>query len=116
MEEVKNVVWLRECEKSPELDGFLLGFLKNYWNLVSNDVLKFVKYIHARGKLPKAITDSFFALIPKIYSRQQVEDYKPICLIGCLYRLLSKLLAGSLKKVIGKLVSLNQSAFIEARL
>ncbi|XP_058725516.1 uncharacterized protein LOC131596794 [Vicia villosa] len=114
-EEVKEIVWLGDCEKSPGLDGFPLGFLKKCWNFVSHDVMKFVQNLHAKRKLPKAIPISFLALIPKNDSPQKVEDYRLICLIGCLYRLLSKLLDGRLKKVIGKLVSLNQFAFIEGR-
>ncbi|XP_058755656.1 uncharacterized protein LOC131628868 [Vicia villosa] len=115
MEEVKEVVWLGECEKIPGPDGFPLGFLKNCWSSVSHDVLKFVQDFHARGKLSKSISASFLALILKIDSPQQVEGYRTICLIRYLYRLLSKLLAGRLKKVTGKLISPIQSAFIEGR-
>ncbi|RZB71032.1 LINE-1 retrotransposable element ORF2 protein [Glycine soja] len=65
--------------------------------------------------LPKAITASFLALIPKVNSPQNLKEYRPICLIGCLYKILSKVLASRLKKVIAKLISPCQSAFISGR-
>ncbi|XP_058751350.1 uncharacterized protein LOC131624426 [Vicia villosa] len=108
----------------PELDGVVFNCLSfEYWNMLEapfsmeevKEVVWLGYYFHARGKLPKSIMASFLELIQKIDSPQQVEDYRPICLIGYLYRLLSKLLAGRLKKVIGKLVSPIQSAFIEGR-
>ncbi|XP_058741619.1 uncharacterized protein LOC131614006 [Vicia villosa] len=115
LEEIKDAVWLRDCEKSPGPDSFPLSFLKFCWSFVGQEVMRFVQDFHRRGKLPKAITASFLALTPKINNPQRVEEFKPICLIGCLYRLLSKLLAGRLNKVMGKLVSPTQTTFIEGR-
>ena len=42
-------------------------------------------------------------------------DYRPISLLGGLYKLLAKVLANKLKKVIGKVVSPDQNAFIKGR-
>lgn len=61
--------------------------------------MAFVHDFHSRGKLPKAVIASFLALIPKSDNPKEVDDYGPTCVIGCLYHLLSKLLAGKLKKV-----------------
>lgn len=41
-----------------------------------------------------------------------LHDYMLICLMGCLYKALAKLLAVRLKKVLGVIVSISQSAFI----
>lgn len=40
---------------------------------------------------------------------------RPICIIGSLYKILSKLLSARLREVVGKLVSSNQTAFIPGR-
>ena len=42
-------------------------------------------------------------------------DFRPISLLGGLYKLLAKVLANGLKKVIGKVVSLDQNAFVTGR-
>ena len=44
-----------------------------------------------------------------------ISDYRPISLIGCTYRIISKLLASRFAKVIHKIISLNQTAFIKRR-
>jgi hypothetical protein len=53
--------------------------------------------------------------VPKKDHPQDLFDYRPICLIGSLYKILSKLLANRLKRVLGKLISKRQSAFLPQR-
>jgi hypothetical protein len=65
--------------------------------------------------LPKAITASFFTLVSKKDHPQALSDYRPICLVSSLYKLLSKVLAARLKMVLGKVISKIQSAFLPNR-
>nr|KAJ0210922.1 hypothetical protein LSAT_V11C400217930 [Lactuca sativa] len=44
-----------------------------------------------------------------------LTDYRPISLIGCMYKIISKILALRLKKVIGGLIGDVQSAYVEGR-
>ncbi|XP_058727126.1 uncharacterized protein LOC131598556 [Vicia villosa] len=62
-----------------------------------------------------AVVSSFLSLIPKSSSPLSLDDYRPICLIGCMYKALSKLLAGRLKGVLNSIISSNQSAFVPGR-
>lgn len=45
----------------------------------------------------------------------ELKDYRPISLTGCVYRIIAKLLAERLKKVVSKLVNKNQMAFVSER-
>lgn len=76
------------------------------------DILNFVNEFHSNTKLPKVIITYFVALIPKIDNPQGLYEYRPIFLIGSLYKILSKLLASKIKKVVNNLVSQSKSAFI----
>ncbi|PNY11621.1 cysteine-rich receptor-like protein kinase, partial [Trifolium pratense] len=114
-EEVREVIWSCDGNKSPGPDGFNFNFLKACWSILKFDVMEFLNEFHQNAVLPKAITASFLALIPKKDHPQQLSDYRPICLIGMLYKILSKLLAARLKNVMGKLISTCQSAFIPGR-
>ncbi|GJV05733.1 RNA-directed DNA polymerase, eukaryota [Tanacetum coccineum] len=58
---------------------------------------------------------SFIALIPKTQGAKLVKDFRPISLIGSLYKIITKLLANRLVIVIGDLVNDVQSAFIANR-
>ena len=46
---------------------------------------------------------------------EELRDFKPISLLGGLYKLLAKVLANRIKKVIGKVVSPYQNAFVMGR-
>ena len=58
---------------------------------------------------------SFLCLIPKVENPQQLGEFRPISLVGCLYKIISKVLSLRMKKVIGKVIDVRQSTFIEGR-
>lgn len=60
-------------------------------------VLQFVAEFHANGKLSKGINSTFVALIPKIDNAASFREYRPICLVRWLYKILSKVLANRIK-------------------
>ncbi|MCI51116.1 transposon TX1 putative protein, partial [Trifolium medium] len=62
--------------------------------------MAFLSEFHISAHLPKAFTASFLALIPKKDHPQVLSDYRPICLVSSLYKILSKVLASRLKKVL----------------
>ncbi|XP_058742075.1 uncharacterized protein LOC131614520 [Vicia villosa] len=66
MEEIKNIIWLSDCEKSLGPDGFPLGFFKKTWSFVNKELFYFVQEFYRQGSLPRAATASFWALIPKV--------------------------------------------------
>ncbi|XP_058765404.1 uncharacterized protein LOC131638877 [Vicia villosa] len=104
------------------LDGVLFNSLSEEDNLILEAPFSIKEVKRLCGlviviKVPgwMAIIASFLALILKGDNLQRVEDFRPICLVGSLYRLISKLLARRIRLVIGKLISSNQSAFIHGR-
>nr|GFC11141.1 RNA-directed DNA polymerase, eukaryota, reverse transcriptase zinc-binding domain protein [Tanacetum cinerariifolium] len=58
---------------------------------------------------------SFIALIPKVTDAKFVADFRPISLIGSVYKVVTKILANRLATVILDLVSNTQSAFVASR-
>jgi len=70
---------------------------------------------HLNGEFVASLNATFIRLIPKKADAQNIKDYRPISLIGCIYKLLSKVLARRLRSVIGSLVSENQNAFVRGR-
>lgn len=67
------------------------------------------------ARLPRRFTSYFLALIPKTSSSRGIGDFRPISLLGCLYKILAKLLASRLKKVMTSVIASNQSAFLPGR-
>lgn len=53
--------------------------------------------------------------MPKKKNPTSIEDYRPISVIGCLYKIVLKILANRLKLVTKEVTSDNQSGFIAGR-
>jgi hypothetical protein len=70
---------------------------------------------HGNERIPEAMLAYFVALIPKINSPLELKDFRPISLLGCLYKLLAKVLARRLTRVMNAIISLNQSTFLKGR-
>ncbi|GJS39529.1 RNA-directed DNA polymerase, eukaryota [Tanacetum coccineum] len=102
--EIKRAVWDCETDKSPGPDGFTFGFYRRFWKIIENDVYDVVKYFFTYGNIPKGCNSSFIALIPKISDANMVKDFRPISLIGSLYKIIAKILANRLVGVLGDIV------------
>lgn len=70
---------------------------------------------YQKDSFVKSLNATFIALIPKRKGAVEVKDFRPISLLGSVYKIIAKLLAERLKLVVDKLVSEHQNAFIEGR-
>lgn len=52
-------------------------------------------------------------MVPKKVGAEDLKDYRPINLIGSLYKLIAKVLGNTLKRVMDNLVNQAQNAFVE---
>ncbi|KAJ0469381.1 putative RNA-directed DNA polymerase [Helianthus annuus] len=114
-EEIKDAVWSCGNEKAPGPDGFTFMFLKHFWGMFETDFYSLLDYFYVHGKLNRGCNSSFITLIPKISDPQSINKFRPISLIGCISKVVSKILATRLKGVIGSVVSDVQTAYIEGR-
>jgi len=67
------------------------------------------------GQFPPSLNSTNIALIPKGTEQKTMKDWRPIALCNVLYKLLSKVLANRLKKVLYKCIADSQSAFVPGR-
>ncbi|GJX85760.1 RNA-directed DNA polymerase, eukaryota [Tanacetum coccineum] len=114
-EEIKGAVWDCGLDKSPGPDGYTFGFYRRFWSLIESEVVDAVNHFFHNGFCHKGGNSSFIALIPKTQGAKMVKDFRPISLIGSLYKIITKLLANRLVTVIDGLVNGVQSAFIANR-
>ncbi|GJS54407.1 RNA-directed DNA polymerase, eukaryota [Tanacetum coccineum] len=115
LEEVKQAVWDCGSDKSSGPDGFTFKFFKTFWHLVGDDVFRAISYFFTSSQFPIGCNSFFVTLIPKVQDAKLVNEFRPIILIGCQYKIVGKILANRLSLVINDLVSIEQSAFIKAR-
>ncbi|RVW27976.1 hypothetical protein CK203_094127 [Vitis vinifera] len=79
------------------------------------DILEMFKEFHEYSSFLKSLNNTFLVLIPKKSGAEDLGDFRSISLLGGLYKLLAKVLAIRLKKVVGKVVSTSQNAFVMGR-
>jgi len=114
-EEIRTAVWNCDSSKSPDPDGFNFGFLKFSWDIIKADVLSAVKDFTSKNQWPRGTNASFLCLVPKVENPQQLGEFRPISLVGCLYKIISKALSLRLKKVINRVIDIRQLSFLEGR-
>lgn len=95
LEEVKGMVFKLGRDKAPAPDGFPM-------------------HLSGRANLER-INWANITLIPKVHRPKLPEDYHPISLINSSLKIISKLLASRLSKVMTLLVDNAQSAFLKGR-
>ncbi|GKA39306.1 RNA-directed DNA polymerase, eukaryota, reverse transcriptase zinc-binding domain protein, partial [Tanacetum coccineum] len=111
-EEIKEAVWDCGSSKAPGPDGFSIAFVKKIWDIIKKDLHNFIISFFASCDMPYGANSSFLTLIPKGSNPTLITDFRPISLIGIHYKIIAKILANRLSKVIDKIVSKEQSIFI----
>nr|GEW55690.1 nucleotide-binding alpha-beta plait domain-containing protein [Tanacetum cinerariifolium] len=114
-DEIKRAVWECGMDKASGPDGFTFGFFRQFWYLVDKDLFDAVRYFFLYDDIPRGCSSSFIALIPKIPDANLVKDFRPISLIGSIYKIIDKILSNRLVNVLGGLVNEVQSAFVANR-
>nr|GEX82242.1 RNA-directed DNA polymerase, eukaryota [Tanacetum cinerariifolium] len=67
------------------------------------------------GSFSQGCNSSFIALIPKTKDAKFVKDFRSVSLIGCIYKIVTKVLANGLCFIIPDLISNVQSTFVTNR-
>jgi hypothetical protein len=113
--EVWEVVRHMKSDKAPGPDGFSMGFIKACWGVLEEDIMAVFGEFHSKASFQKSLNASFITLIPKKVGAVDLKDFRPISLVGVVYKLIAKVLANKLKMVLGKIISETQNAFVKGR-
>lgn len=114
-EEIDLVVKCMPPDKAPGPDGFNGLFMKKCWPLIKDDFYKLCQDFFEGIVDIEPINNSFIILVPKYNNPEGINDYRPISLLNCSIKLITKILADRLQLVILKLLHDNQYGFIRSR-
>jgi hypothetical protein len=95
-EEIDTVIKDFPNNKSPGPDGFNDEFLKKYWPIIKKDFYDLCNQFHAGNLCLQSINSCFITLVPKKENSETVHDFRPISLLNCTLKLLTKLLPNRL--------------------
>lgn len=93
----------------------MVFFLKKCWPLIKSDFYNLCQDFFDCVVNLESINVSYITLIPKVNNPETVNDFRPISLLNCSIKLLTKILANRLQQVIIQLLHHNQYGFIKGR-
>lgn len=77
--------------------------------------MKIVKAFWHSGTLLRKLNHTNLVLIPKVKCPKNMTQYRLIALCNIIYKILAKVLTNKLKKVMPKVIGVNQSAFVAGK-
>jgi hypothetical protein len=89
-------------DKSPGPDGFNNEFIKCCWPIIGHDIKELIKDFYDEKISLESINSSFITLIPKCDNPTTANEFRPISLLNSVLKIITKLLANRLQKIILK--------------
>eukprot|EP00253_Pinus_taeda_P005844 PITA_05844 len=114
-EEIRAATFSMQQDKAPGPDGFTVAFYRQHWETIKKDFIRMIKNVFRNHKLGENTKSSHIALIPKEANPLSFDRFHPISLCNVSYKIITKILANRLKKVLPLLISENQGGFVPSR-
>ncbi|XP_026396975.1 uncharacterized protein LOC113291689 [Papaver somniferum] len=92
-----------------------MEFFKAVWDIIKEDLMLVIKEFEHSGTLDWRLNCTNIILIPKCEGDVNMNDFRPISLVGGVYKIIIKLLADRLKVVLPTIISDFQGAFVDNR-
>jgi len=113
--EVLEVIKSMNRDKAPGPDGYHLAFFQDCWDVFKADIMGVFTDFHAHSKFVKSLNASFIALIPKSPGATDLANFRPISLVSGIYKIIAKVLANRMCRLLEKIISVPQNTFVKGR-
>ena len=101
--------------KAPGPDNIPIEFLQHCWEIVKGEVMLLFEWFHNNKQDVQHLNYGIITLLPKVVGMNKIQQFRPICLLCCIYKLITKVLTIRLEPFVDILFSRHRNAFIEKR-
>eukprot|EP00253_Pinus_taeda_P033781 PITA_33781 len=115
LEEIEEIVKAMKKGTAPGPDGFTVDFFQAGWYFLGKEILELVEESRMNQKVWPALNSTFYALIPKGDNLEDANGFRPIALCNVIYKIITFMMAKRLKPLLDKLISAEQTGFVEGR-
>ena len=98
MKEMKN-------NTAPGPDGFSVEFFKAFWPLIRDDIKEMLDKLYEGSLELWRLNYGVVILLPKAKPALNIKQFRPICLLNVIYKIITKTLTMRLTTVVGKVIS-----------
>ena len=111
-----NVLQTFQKNKTPGNDGLTIEFYVAFWSLIGRPLVDCINYSYEFGELSNSQKQAIINLIEKKgKDKRLIKNWRTISLINVDAKIISKILAKRLEKVLPNLIHPNQNAFVKGR-
>ncbi len=103
------------CNSAAGIDGISTKFIKRYWEFFREPLYKYAKSVFVKGRLTRSFKTAIIKLIPKKGLAKDIRKWRPISLLSCMYKVLSRAVNNRLKSVVNRFTSRAQKGFTNHR-
>ena len=111
--EVKEPLFQTKKIKVLVLKKIPADFYQHFWEIIKEDVLEMFEEFHAGILDVSRMNYEIVTLLPKVQDAERIQQYRPICLLNCIYKWVTKFLTLRLESIADKLILVNQTAFMK---
>jgi exonuclease III len=111
VEEFDKAVEQIKLNSSPGIDGISNKFIKTFWHLFRTPILNYAKHCLEAGTLTDSFKIAKIRLIPKKGNPKKISNWRPISLLNCFYKLISRVITNRLKRVSDKITLVGQKGY-----
>jgi hypothetical protein len=102
-------------DKAPGCDGIPTEFFQEFMSEISPTLLQAFLAMLRNRETSELINKGLIILIPKSGNHARIGNWRPIILLGSLYKILAKTLARRLQTFLPNIIRPSQTGFVEGR-
>ena len=85
-EEIKCALVMMEKNKATGPDKIPIEFYQTCWEIIKHDIIELFAEFHNGSLDVKKLNYGVITLLPKVQDAVKIQQFKPICLLNCLYK------------------------------
>ena len=115
IEELDQSINNAKLKSAPGADGFSNEFIKKFWDIFRVPLFNLANSNYNDNNLHESFRTANIKLIPKKGDLRLLKNWRPISLLNCFYKVISRAITARLKKVMDKLTPTSQKGYSSTR-
>jgi exonuclease III len=111
IEEFDEAVKQIKKNTSPGIDGISNKFIKKFWKFFRRPLFNYTTFCLEKGTLTDSFRSAKIRLIPKKGDPKKISNWRPISLLNCFYKLVSRVLTNRIRTVSDKITKIGQMGY-----